>query len=207
MRRSQHRDHPVNLFYVLFVLSVCMTGIKSLIIKNLLSNLKAEGAAKGVIQQCLPTKYANKVTVVGAGAVGMACVFAILTKGVSNNVVIIDSNKNLVEGEVMDLQHGSLFLQNARISGGNDYSLSSESRICIVTAGVRQKEGESRLNLVQRNADIIQVIVAELLKHSPQTIILMVSNPVDVLTYIAWKFSGLPKHRVFGSGTNLDSAR
>lgn len=184
-----------------------MTDIKSLIIKSLLKDAKAQATRKTTIKQCLSLKYTNKVTVVGAGAVGMACAFSILTKGISNDVVVIDSNENLVNGEIMDLQHGSLFLQNARIGGGTDYSLTNDSRICIIAAGVRQKEGESRLNLVQRNTDIMKKVVPELLKHSPETIILMVSNPVDVLTYVAWKISGLPKHKVFGSGTNLDGAR
>lgn len=157
--------------------------------------------------KCLNVRNPNKVTVVGAGAVGMACVFSILTQGVSSEVVILDLNKDLVNGEVMDLQHGSPFLNNVHISGGSDFSLSNGSRLCIVTAGLRQREGESRLSLVQRNADIMKSIIPELMKYSPDTIILMVSNPVDILTYVAWKISGLPKHRVIGSGTNLDSAR
>lgn len=176
-----------------------MTGIKSLLIRSLLKSTKA---AKSV-----QPKYANKVTIVGAGAVGAATAFGILTKGISNNVAIIDMNKNLVEGEVMDLQHGSIFLQNARIEGGTDFKLSKDSRICIVTAGARQKVGETRMNLVQRNVDIVKSIVLQLLKYSPETIILMVTNPVDVLTYVTWKITDLPKHRIIGSGTNLDSAR
>lgn len=154
-----------------------------------------------------PSKHPNKVTIVGAGAVGMACAFSILTQAISSNVVIIDKNENLVNGEVMDLQHASPFLKNAHISGGTDMSLTKDSRLCIITAGLRQKEGETRLSLVQRNADVMKQIIPELVKHSPQTIILMVSNPVDVLTYVAWKLSGLPKNRVIGSGTNLDTAR
>ncbi|KAF4529755.1 hypothetical protein B566_EDAN018035, partial [Ephemera danica] len=88
-----------------------------------------------------------------------------------------------------------------------DYSITAGSRICIVTAGARQREGESRLNLVQRNTDIFKGIIPQLVKYSPETILLIVSNPVDVLTYVAWKLSGLPKNRVIGSGTNLDSSR
>lgn len=149
----------------------------------------------------------NKVTVVGAGAVGMACVFSILTQGASSEVAVLDKNENLVNGEVMDLQHGSPFLKNAHVYGGADFSLSKDSRLCVVTAGLRQREGESRLSLLQRNADIMKSIIPELVRHSPDTILLMVSNPVDVLTYVAWRISGLPKHKVFGSGTNLDTAR
>jgi L-lactate dehydrogenase len=79
--------------------------------------------------------------------------------------------------------------------------------LCIVTAGARQREGESRLNLVQRNADILKGMIPKLVQHSPDTLLLIVSNPVDLMTYVAWKLSGLPKERVIGSGTNLDSSR
>lgn len=154
-----------------------------------------------------PIPPSNKVTVVGAGAVGMACVITILTQGVSHNVVIIDRNEDLVHGEIMDLEHGIPFLKNARISGGSDMSLTKDSKVCVVTAGVRQQEGESRLSLVQRNADVMKQIIPDLVKYSPDTILVMVSNPVDIMTYVAWKISGLPKHKVFGSGTNLDTAR
>ncbi|RZC34847.1 Ldh 1 N domain containing protein, partial [Asbolus verrucosus] len=87
------------------------------------------------------------------------------------------------------------------------YAATAGSRLCIVTAGVRQREGESRLDLVQRNTDVLKHIIPPLVKHSPNTILLIVSNPVDILTYVAWKLSGLPKHRVIGSGTNLDTSR
>lgn len=88
-----------------------------------------------------------------------------------------------------------------------DFAITANSRICIVTAGARQRTGESRLDLVQRNTDIFKGIIPELVRYSPDTILLIVSNPVDILTYVAWKLSGLPKSRVFGSGTNLDSSR
>lgn len=88
-----------------------------------------------------------------------------------------------------------------------DFSVSAGSRLCIITAGARQRPGESRLDLVQRNTDIFKGIIPKLVENSPNTILLVVSNPVDILTYVAWKLSGLPKHRVIGSGTNLDSSR
>lgn len=112
-----------------------------------------------------------------------------------------------LKGEMLDLQHGSAFLHNAKISASCDYCASANSSVCIVTAGARQNEGESRLSLVQRNTDIFKGIIPQLVKYSPNTILIIVSNPVDVLTYVAWKLSGLPKNRVIGSGTNLDSAR
>lgn len=88
-----------------------------------------------------------------------------------------------------------------------DYEETAGSKVCIITAGAKQKEGETRLDLLQRNADRIKSIVVQLVKFSPDTVLLMVTNPVDILTYIAWKISGLPKERVIGSGTNLDTAR
>ncbi|XP_034952489.1 L-lactate dehydrogenase-like [Chelonus insularis] len=149
----------------------------------------------------------NKITVVGVGQVGMACAFSILTKGVSSDVVLVDVMKDKLKGEMMDLQHGSTFLKNCRINASTDYKVTANSCLCVVTAGARQREGETRLDLVQRNTDIFKGIIPQLVKYSPNTILLIVSNPVDILTYVAWKLSGLPKHRVIGSGTNLDSAR
>lgn len=155
----------------------------------------------------VPPKSNNKVTVVGIGAVGMAAAFSILAQNVSSDVALIDMFEDKLKGEMMDLQHGSNFLKNAKISASTDLSVSAGSRLIIVTAGVRQKEGESRLDLVQRNADIMKKLIPELVKHSPDTTLLIVSNPCDILTYVAWKLSGLPKNRVIGSGTNLDSSR
>ncbi|XP_011315207.1 L-lactate dehydrogenase [Fopius arisanus] len=149
----------------------------------------------------------NKITVVGVGQVGMACAFSILTNNVSNEVVLIDVMADKLKGEMMDLQHGSSFLNNARINASTDYAATANSSLCVITAGARQREGETRLDLVQRNTDIFKGIIPQLVKFSPNAILLVVSNPVDILTYVAWKLSGFPKNRVIGSGTNLDSAR
>lgn len=99
----------------------------------------------------------SKVTVVGAGQVGMACVISILTQGVSHDVAIIDMVEDRLMGEMLDLQHGGLFLQSSHIQASTSYDVSAGSRLCIVTAGARQREGESRLSLVQRNTDIMKV--------------------------------------------------
>ncbi|KAG5839912.1 L-lactate dehydrogenase A chain-like [Anguilla rostrata] len=149
----------------------------------------------------------SKVTVVGVGQVGMACAFSILQSGVADDVTLIDVMVDKLQGEVMDLQHGSLFLKTAKIRAAKDYSETADSKLCIITAGVRQREGESRLALVQRNVEVFKQIVPPLAQHSPNAILLVVSNPVDILTYVAWKLSGFPQERVLGSGTNLDSAR
>lgn len=153
------------------------------------------------------TSSGNKVTIVGIGQVGMACAFSILTQSVSSEVALIDVNADKLQGEMLDLQHGSAFMKNAQINASTDFKVSAGSALIVITAGVRQKEGESRLNLVQRNCDILKGIIPPLVQLSPDCILLVVSNPVDILTYVAWKLSGLPKNRVIGSGTNLDSSR
>lgn len=158
------------------------------------------------VAELLPSA-GNKITIVGIGQVGMACAFSILAQNVSNEICLMDVCYDKLIGEMMDLQHGSNFLKNPKITASTDYAESAGSRICIVTAGVRQKEGESRLSLVQRNTDILKHIIPKLVENSPDTILVMVSNPVDIMTYVAWKLSGLPKNRIIGSGTNLDSSR
>lgn len=120
---------------------------------------------------------------------------------------MVDVSEDKLKGELMDLQHGSGFMKNATISASTDLSVSAGSRMIIITAGVRHKEGESRLDLVQRNTDVLKGLVPKLVQYSPNTFIMIISNPCDILTYVAWKLSGLPKNRVIGLGTNLDSSR
>lgn len=155
----------------------------------------------------LPEPPKNKVTVVGVGQVGMACAVSILLRDLADELALVDVIEDKLKGEMMDLQHGSLFLKTPTIVADKDYSVTANSRIVVVTAGVRQQEGESRLNLVQRNVNIFKHIIPQIVRYSPDCIILVVSNPVDVLTYVTWRLSGLPMHRIIGSGTNLDSAR
>ncbi|XP_060770951.1 L-lactate dehydrogenase B-B chain isoform X2 [Neoarius graeffei] len=149
----------------------------------------------------------NKVTVVGVGQVGMACAVSILLQELADELALVDVMEDKLKGEMLDLQHGSLFFKTPKIVSGKDYSVTANSHIVVVTAGVRQQEGESRLNLVQRNINVFKHIIPQIIKYSPNCILIVVSNPVDVLTYVTWKLSGLPKHRIIGSGTNLDSAR
>lgn len=149
----------------------------------------------------------NKVSVVGSGMVGMATAFSLIAQEVASEIALVDVMLDKLKGEVMDLQHGLTFLRNIKVSGSGDYSITAGSKLIIVTAGARQQEGESRLNLVQRNVNIFKGIIPQLCKYSPDAIFLVVSNPVDLMTYVTWKLSGFPKNRVFGSGTNLDSSR
>ncbi|CAB3403936.1 unnamed protein product [Caenorhabditis bovis] len=149
----------------------------------------------------------GKVTVVGVGQVGMACAYSILQQNIANEICLVDVVADKLKGEMMDLQHGLAFTRHCTVKADTDYSITAGSKLCVVTAGARQREGETRLSLVQRNVEIFKGIIPQLVKYSPDTCIMVVSNPVDVLTYVTWKLSGLPQERVFGSGTNLDSAR
>lgn len=169
-----------------------MAGTKEKLIHNLVSD---------------PPSSHSKVTIVGVGAVGMACAISILQKEMADELALVDVIEDKLKGEMMDLQHGSLFLKTPKIVSGKDYSVTANSKLVVITAGARQQEGESRLNLVQRNVNIFKFIIPNIVKYSPDATLLVVSNPVDILTYVAWKISGFPKNRVIGSGCNLDSAR
>ncbi|XP_048644163.1 L-lactate dehydrogenase C chain-like [Marmota marmota marmota] len=125
----------------------------------------------------------------------------------ADELALVDVAEDKLKGETMDLQHGSLFFSTSKIVSGKDYKVSENSKLVIVTAGARQKEGESRLDLVQRNVTIMKSIIPSIVRYSPDCKMLIVSNPVDILTYVVWKISGLPASRVIGSGCNLDSAR
>ncbi|CAA0820588.1 Lactate/malate dehydrogenase family protein [Striga hermonthica] len=154
-----------------------------------------------------PSRRPTKITVVGVGNVGMAIAQTILTQDLADEIVLVDAKEDKLRGEVLDLQHAAAFLPRTRITASLDYAATAGSDLCIVTAGARQNPGESRLNLIHRNVALFRHIVPPLAKYSPDCIIMVVSNPVDVLTYVAWKLSGFPANRVIGSGTNLDSSR
>ncbi|CEM22579.1 unnamed protein product [Vitrella brassicaformis CCMP3155] len=150
----------------------------------------------------------DKVTIVGAGQVGMACAFAIVSQGFSHHLALVDMYEDKVKGEAWDLEHASAFMRGGlKIEASSSYDITHSSSVCVVTAGARQREGESRLDLLQRNVQIFKNVIPKLVEESPDTVLLIVSNPVDILTWVAWKISGLPKERVIGSGTNLDSSR
>ncbi|KAL5098980.1 hypothetical protein RYX36_003307 [Vicia faba] len=154
-----------------------------------------------------PTKRHNKISVIGAGNVGMAIAQTILTQDLVDELVLVDAIPDKLRGEMLDLQHAAAFLPRTKIQASTDYSVTMGSDLCIVTAGARQINDESRLNLLHRNVNLFKKIIPPLARYSPHCVLLIVSNPVDVLTYIAWKLSGFPSNRVIGSGTNLDSSR
>ncbi|KAH7365139.1 hypothetical protein KP509_18G010800 [Ceratopteris richardii] len=152
-------------------------------------------------------KTSSKITVVGVGNVGMACAQTCVTEGLVDELALVDIQADKLRGEMLDLQHAAAFLPRVNIMADSDYAVSEGSDICIVTAGARQREGESRLSLLGRNLSLFKSIIPQLVRYSPDTILLIVSNPVDILTYLSWKISGFPPNRVIGTGTNLDSSR
>src|SRR5579872_6902142 len=148
----------------------------------------------------------TRVAVVGAGSVGATFAYALLLSGLAAEIVLIDSNRAKAEGEAMDLNHTVPFVHPTRIWAG-DYSDCAGAAVTILAAGGNQKPGETRLDLLKKNATIWRKIVPEVAKHNPEGILLIATNPVDILTYAAGKLSGLSWERVIGSGTILDTSR
>lgn len=148
----------------------------------------------------------TKISIIGAGYVGSTTAYALMMGGYASEIVIVDINKEKAEGEAMDLSHGVSFTKPVEIKAG-DYSDTKDSDIVIITAGIGPKPGETRLDIIQKNLKVFRTIVPEIVKYSPNSILLVVSNPVDILTYITYKLSGFPKERIIGSGTVLDTSR
>lgn len=148
----------------------------------------------------------RKAAIVGCGFVGSASAFALMESGLFSEIVLIDAAKGKAEGEALDISHGLPFAKPMQIYAG-DYADISDASIIIVTAGAGQKPGETRLDLVKKNVGIFKSVIPEITKYNKDGILLIVANPVDILTYTAAKLSGFPHNRVFGSGTVLDSAR
>jgi len=147
-----------------------------------------------------------RIAVVGTGNVGATFAYALLLSGLAAEIVLIDQNRSRAEGEAMDLNHTVPFAHPTRISAG-DYPDLKGAAITVIAAGAGQKPGETRLDLVKNNAAIFGEIVPRVAAANPEGILLVATNPVDVLTYSAWKLSGLPPERVIGSGTILDTSR
>ncbi len=148
----------------------------------------------------------RKVAVVGCGFVGSASAFALMESGLFSEMVLIDVNQEKAEGEALDISHGLPFAKPMQIYAG-DYKDAADAAVVVVTAGAGQKPGETRLDLVKKNVGIFKSIIPEIAKYNKDGILLIVANPVDILTYAAAKLSGFPENRVFGSGTVLDTAR
>lgn len=149
----------------------------------------------------------GKVSIIGAGNVGTASAFALAIDGTPDEVVLFDCNLQKAEGEIMDIEHANSFLPYTDFCATESYTDTAGSDVVVITAGAKQSEGKTRLDLIDKNLDILASIVSQVLEHSPDAILLLVSNPVDVLTYFAQHMTGLSRDRVFGTGTVLDTAR
>ena len=148
----------------------------------------------------------RKAAIIGCGFVGSASAFSLMQSGLFSELVLIDANREKAEGEALDIAHGIPFARQMKIYAG-DYDDIMDSAVIIVTAGANQKPDETRLDLVHKNVEIFKSIIPEIAKRDYQGILLIVANPVDILTYTALKLSGMPENRVIGSGTVLDTAR
>lgn len=151
-------------------------------------------------------KDKRKISIIGAGFVGATAAYSLMISGIPTEMCIYDINMDKALGEVMDLVHGTSFVKPINIyAGGIEETKNSD--IIVITAGAGQKEGETRLDLIDKNYKIFKGFIPELVKYSPDSILLVVSNPADILSYITYKLSGFPKERVIGSGTVLDTSR
>lgn len=148
----------------------------------------------------------QKIILVGDGAVGSSYAFALVAQNIAQEIGIIDINRAKAQGDAMDLSHALAFTSPKKIYAA-DYSDAHDADIVVITAGATQKPGETRLDLVHKNLKINRAVVKEIVASGFNGIFLVASNPVDILTYSTWKFSGFPKEKVIGSGTSLDSAR
>lgn len=152
-------------------------------------------------------KKDRKVVLVGTGFVGMSMAYSFLTTGGVDELILIDVDKEKAIGEAMDLQHGLPYARNKMIIKAGDYAECRDAEIVVITAGTAQKPGQSRLDMTAINTKIMKSIVNEIMQSGFDGVLVVASNPVDLMTYVAWKVSGLPKNRVLGSGTILDTAR
>ena len=148
-----------------------------------------------------------KIGIIGAGSVGATIAYAALIRGVARDISLFDIAKTKVEAEVLDLNHGLLFVPQAKVDGSDDVEVLRGADVVVMTAGAKQKPGQTRMDLAEANAHICAKILPEVVRVAPDALLLMVTNPVDVVTEIALKLTGLPWQRVVGSGTVLDSSR
>lgn len=154
-----------------------------------------------------PGRRTTKLAVVGAGSVGATLAYAALMRGAARSVALYDINASKVQAEALDLGHGIQFMPMADITGSDDIEVCRDADVVVVTAGAKQKPGQSRLDLAGATISLVRSILPRLVEVAPDAVYVMVTNPVDVVTYAALKISGLPPHQLFGSGTVLDSSR
>ncbi len=151
--------------------------------------------------------FRGKIVIVGAGLVGSTTAYTIMLGGLFNDIAVIDINRQKAEGDAMDMNHGVSFVKPVNVISG-DYSVCRDADIIVITAGVNQKPGETRIDLLKKNTAVIRDILDNIARYAPSDVILItVTNPVDILTYVTYKMSALPKNQVLGSGTVLDTSR
>lgn len=148
----------------------------------------------------------NKITIIGAGSVGSTIAYTLVTRGIASEIVLLDINTKKALGEAMDIRQGTSFCSPVTIYAGS-YIDAKNSDIVIITSGIARKPGQSRLDLAQTNVNIVKSIIPEITRYAPNAVYIIVSNPVDILTYVFNKISGLPENKIIGSGTILDTAR
>lgn len=148
----------------------------------------------------------SKVVIIGAGFVGSTFAYSLLINGIASEIVMIDVNRERLEGEVMDLNHGLSFVRPTTVKSGT-YADCADADVIVITAGSNQRPGETRIDLLARNTEIFRAIVAQIVATNTKAILLIATNPVDIMSYVTYKLSGFPASRVIGSGTVLDSAR
>lgn len=149
----------------------------------------------------------QKVGIVGAGSVGATIAYACMVRGVGKHISLFDVAKAKLNAEVLDLNHGLMFVPEAQLDGSDDIEVLRGAEAIVITAGAKQKPGQTRIDLAETNAEICRRLIPDIVRVAPDSILLMVTNPVDVLTYVALKLSGFESRRVLGSGTVLDSSR
>lgn len=149
----------------------------------------------------------QKIGIVGAGSVGATIAYACMVRGVGKHISLFDRVRAKLNAEVLDLNHGLMFVSEAQVDGSDDIAALNGADAVVITAGAKQKPGQTRFDLAETNTEICRKLIPEIVRVAPDAILLMVTNPVDVLTYVALKISGLESSRVLGSGTVLDSSR
>lgn len=148
-----------------------------------------------------------KVAIIGAGAVGSTLAYACITRGVGREIVLYDIDKTKAEAEALDIAQGQTFAHHSKVYGGDDPAVCANADVVIITAGAKQKPGQSRLDIAGATINIMEKMLPKVLEQAPNAVYIMVSNPVDVVTYAALKITGLPRERMFGSGTVIDTSR
>ena len=148
----------------------------------------------------------SKITIIGAGSVGSTIAYTLAHDEIASEIVLTDINKEKVEGEVMDIEQGTCFRSPVSLVAG-DYADAKDSDIVIITSGIARKPGQTRIELTQTNVNILKSITPQIVKEAPDAKYIIVSNPVDIMTYVFTKISGLPENQIMGSGTILDTAR